>query len=868
MKKFTFLMAVVLGFALNAMAQNPFAYNVAGEYEDAQLTVTCDLNAVAQSVVVNILKADDKTVAKTQTFTETVAGVNTFVVDAAGLEEGEYTFELSVLGDTTLTQPVALNNGPLCTSGTIWSPYGIGIDNNVMSPHYGRILVNESQTSVPSNYWTGHIGLYEFTPRLEPVVQPDGNKYITGGVNFAGFCPDGSTRAFTTKKVRVSKDGRIFVGVCDAANNPIYELNPDDLSQWTPIFGGTKDAMGDFRDADSALIAGPSVAFDVLGEGENLRLVNLSCTGGQVLAYSAFKTNEYPLGTATSWNAAVAPENQVAPLTGQYTISAQSVSIAYDQDGNIWYAQYRGTPNETQPAIKHFSRNAAGEWVEDYSDITTVVRGGGIAFSPDYRYLAIPRGNNLLGIYEVVKAEGAISLNLVYTINPSSIRGFNDLAWDNAYNIYGCDNGKEVFVQMQIPRKEATVTPAREEFNFTVIPGEKPAPFSILFACNSADSDSGTAFTTSSSIAEIFAAGADHVAAITATDKVYPARSSIDGSYGIKFGSSSATGTMTFTLSEEIYVEKIIAISAGYGDSEYGNFSVNGTVIAHTAEKAVNKKWQNDTIEVNAKVSAITIAQLTASKGRFYFKGLTIIPGEEPEATINYWLVGTAAENGWDQTAAMPMAGDQIVRHLAAGTYEFKVLTQEGSWTGALGFANLNAEASSANVFGDDNVVFELENEGDVTIKVVEGQIVVLGTFKEQVVADYYIKFAGNNWTWVGMTQAPSGVYMYEGVWGGVGANVNTSMSDNGATWYPVENIFFGTEELEPLDVPAVGTVGYYVYIPDAEPAPMLAFLYEGTPTGLNNREANIKAVKFMENGRILIRKGDAVYTVTGVRIR
>lgn len=202
---------------------------------------------------------------------------------------------------------------------------------------------------------------------------------------------------------------------------------------------------------------------------------------------------------------------------------------------------------------------------------------------------------------------------------------------------------------------------------------------------------------------------------------------------------------------------------------------------------------------------------------------------EEP-ATINYWLVGTAAENGWDQTAAMPMPGDSIVRHLAAGTYEFKVLTQEASWTGALGYANLNAEASSPNVFGSDNVAFELENEGDATIKVVDGQIVVLGNFKEQVQADYYIKFAGNGWTWVGMGQAPSGVYMYEGVWGGVGANLNTSMSDEGATWYPEADIFFGTEEMETLPVPAVGTVGYYVYIPDAEPTPMFCFLYEGTP--------------------------------------
>lgn len=197
-----------------------------------------------------------------------------------------------------------------------------------------------------------------------------------------------------------------------------------------------------------------------------------------------------------------------------------------------------------------------------------------------------------------------------------------------------------------------------------------------------------------------------------------------------------------------------------------------------------------------------------------------------PEAaTINYWLVGPAAENGWDQTKAMPMANDQIVRHLAAGTYAFKVLTQEASWTGALGAADVNATASSANWYGDDNVNFELENEGDVTIKVVEGQIVLLGTFKKQESYDYYIKFAGNNWTWVGMTKVVSGNYIYEGVWGGVGANVNTSMSDNSAAWFPEANIMFLDESMEELPVPAVGTEGIYVYMPYAEP--VLAFVYE-----------------------------------------
>lgn len=230
-------------------------------------------------------------------------------------------------------------------------------------------------------------------------------------------------------------------------------------------------------------------------------------------------------------------------------------------------------------------------------------------------------------------------------------------------------------------------------------------------------------------------------------------------------------------------------------------------------------------------------------------------------ATINYWLVGPAAENGWDQTKAMPMPGDSIVRHLAAGTYEFKVLTQEASWTGALGYADLNAEASSANVFGSDNVCFELENEGDVIIKVVEGQIVVLGTFKEQVVADYYIKFAGNNWTWVPMTTI-EGAYEYDGVWGGTGANVNDKMEDASATWYPEASIEFVAMDGTEAPVAAIGTEGTYVYT--SEPA-KLYFRYEFVPTALHNVES-VKATKVIENGKVVILKNGVRYNVLGAQ--
>lgn len=55
---------------------------------------------------------------------------------------------------------------------------------------------------------------------------------------------------------------------------------------------------------------------------------------------------------------------------------------------------------------------------------------------------------------------------------------------------------------------------------------------------------------------------------------------------------------------------------------------------------------------------------------------------------------------------------------------------------------------------------------------------------------NYYIKhpWNGGEWTWQKMTQEGSN-YVYTGYWGGYGVNINTSASDQGAKWFPENEI-------------------------------------------------------------------------------
>lgn len=138
------------------------------------------------------------------------------------------------------------------------------------------------------------VGLYDFDPQLNRLQNPNGTygyavPWVQENYAYADYT-GGTGNNFALKKVKISKDGRIFVGGLDVKNGePLCEVNPDNLAEWTPIFVGEKsnyEASKDCNlyDADGNFVAGYSACFAVTGEGENLKIMNLSSTLGQVFA--------------------------------------------------------------------------------------------------------------------------------------------------------------------------------------------------------------------------------------------------------------------------------------------------------------------------------------------------------------------------------------------------------------------------------------------------------------------------------------------------------------------------------------------------------------------------------------------------------
>ena len=146
--------------------------------------------------------------------------------------------------------------------------------------------------------------------------------------------------------------------------------------------------------------------------------------------------------------------------------------------------------------------------------------------------------------------------------------------------------------------------------------------YTITFKDTGTDSDSSTKVST---IERIIADGADFVTAIPVADNIYNARSG----RGLKFGTSSKTGTLELTLAQSVKPTKITFDAMQYNANEAsitvnGNdFDLTGTVTTYTIE-----------YDGNTEVTSITLA--TPVK-RAYVTGITIYyigNGETPPTPI------------------------------------------------------------------------------------------------------------------------------------------------------------------------------------------------------------------------------------------
>ena len=139
----------------------------------------------------------------------------------------------------------------------------------------------------------------------------------------------------------------------------------------------------------------------------------------------------------------------------------------------------------------------------------------------------------------------------------------------------------------------------------------------------------------------------------------------------------------------------------------------------------------NQLTKITALVPAEAVSMYQAAQ---YWKQMTIEAnpdsgneGTTTEATC--YLLGNTEELGaWNLANALPMPDGTITLQLPAGTYSFKVLPQNTTWDGAMGFSALRSGCSEHITNDtDDNIIVTLADGALLFVQAIDRQLCVTG---------------------------------------------------------------------------------------------------------------------------------------------
>ena len=452
---------------------NAYAYDLATASTENDVTITYTLNAPAKAAEVRFFNGEALAYTAVLAGEQLLPGTHSVVVENSLLpaKGTALTYEVAV------TALGVLEGSKVGESVPVTSPYGMAINAMPESAAFGTLYLSQSERTD-----TTAAGLYAYAPDFKCV---NATAY-TGGLEM--LSTDSATMAsndtlairindsyapLAPKTVRLSEDGRLFVGMANGMGSPIYEANPENLGEaWTPVFtGGDLDEYGVTWVGEDKQ-AGIVVSFATEGTGNDLKLYTLAGertdSASTVTDYYAYY---YNLGAEKSWTAA--PSGQIDSLMNQYTSTPHNVNIETDGRGGLWYIQQAPSAGKETPSLKHY--NAEGK--EDFSNTAVVYPGAAIAKYNGGDIIAHPTGNSTIGIYAVNYAPndaGKIFPEGLYTI-PVSESVITAMAFDYAGNLYVASKDSKKMGRYVIPSltgdkyaEQEFVTPSSARTNFTV----------------------------------------------------------------------------------------------------------------------------------------------------------------------------------------------------------------------------------------------------------------------------------------------------------------------------------------------------------------------------------------------------------------
>ena len=470
MKKLTLFAIALLASIASFAALNPYAYGLSSALsaDKTKLTVNYSLNAPATAV--NIVVLDGKTIVK--------------FFPCEGKAKGTYSVEIPTTEFPTgkkLTWKVEVSGASVkvptqeTTMYSMYCPHGLAIDTNPDSEYFGRILVAEAMQAVPASGYVSSgkgAGLYVFNPDFTT-----DQKVHNGGLDFTRIL---ASNGYQPYRVKISEDGRIFVSSLDLNGVVVWEVSKD-LQTWNPVISGTNNATDyNIYDAKGNFVAGLNCSMDVIGSGEDLKLL-LYSTNNKGIAFnqSGYRLDEYALGTATTWTGT--PKNILTG--GKYGVAHTNVEWIYDGEGGYWFGASRAG-NAGQPNLVHI--NAAGEQ-DYYTEDASLYGGDGVLLHNGMLFKGKARSSETIGnfgVWTVGKdADGKVTLTEKWTVVAKGIgRNLNEFAIDYAENLYVVGNSGEKIIAYALPYSGMVATPAASKYTFHL--GNLPPEYIITATAN------------------------------------------------------------------------------------------------------------------------------------------------------------------------------------------------------------------------------------------------------------------------------------------------------------------------------------------------------------------------------------------------
>ena len=727
MKKIYALFFALMVCAVSFAALNPYAYALSSSLsaDETTLTVNYSLNADATEVNVVILNGE--------------TAVKTF--PCKGITKGAYTIEIPTTDfpkSTNLTWKVEVKGNSVTkptqesTSYSFWGPRGLAIDTDPNSEYFGRILVSESYHAVKdlSNYvGSGKgAGIYVFNPDFTT----NGN-VENGGLDFTRKL---TSSGFQPWRIKISDDGRIFVSSCDLNGVAVWEVSKD-LKTWTPVISGTNNATDyNMYDSESNFVAGLNCSMDVIGSGENLKLLLYSTNkNGIANNQSGYRLDEYALGTATTFTGT--PKNIING--GKFGVVYTDVDFIYDGEGGYWFGASRAGA-AGQPNLVHI--NAEG--VQDYyTESANYYGGAGVLVHNGMLFKGKARStsaNGNFGIYTIGKdSEGKVTLTEKWTVAATGMgRNINQFAVDFAENLYIIGNSQEKIMVYALPYDGEVSTPAASKYAFQ-LKGEVVGTFYNLTV--NCDETKGNVAGNNGQYLE------GSTATLTATaNRGYKFTSWTVGEETVTENPLTITVNANTTVTANFDALAAYTITAAANDATMGTVEGAGTyyagetvtlkAVANDGHHFVN--WSNEATESTITFEAAEDATLTANFAKNIYT-LTVNvndseKGSVDKATATYefgtevTLTATPAEGyellAWSdrstaQTLTITMDADKAVTAYFVTSYinepEFKV---EKVWEYTTDFPGTG---NGYQAVGRDGVIY-VQDAGNSKIKTITAE--------------------------------------------------------------------------------------------------------------------------------------------------